>query len=219
MSAWWSKLPLGWRILIASGFMFGLFAVPVGVCGGALSADGLVWGLGSGMVAALKYGASMALVLGFMQVYRSSEGGRREMTLSVESRASLTIAAPPEAALDVARAELDRMGIARVIADDRACGVLEVKTSRTLWSWGSVIRVVAEATADGTTITLHSRPTLRTAMVDGGTNRKNVERLSAALNHAEGAGVEQNEPTPDAPIANRPPQQAAATSQRAAEHS
>jgi hypothetical protein len=87
---------------------------------------------------------------------------------------------PPEQALALCRAAVEQApGVKDVRLDSPA--TLRARVGATRRSWGERIRCSVRAVDGGSEVAIHSRPRVRTTLVDYGKNRENVDCIRAAL--------------------------------------
>ncbi len=174
------RLALHLRLFAVMGIPFGVLVAAWDVLHGPTTAAPVVVG---GTVAGVLFGAVMSAVLGTLQwnaaVADRDQRRHRDPQATVElspvvSR-TVTFDAPSAAVLRRA-AEATSIFGGRVLDADERRVTLTVPTAVRVW--GERVTVAA---GPGDAVTISSRPTLRTAVVDGGRNARNVEQLAAWL--------------------------------------
>jgi hypothetical protein len=67
---------------------------------------------------------------------------------------------------------------AKIIEDNEQNGHIKAKTPMSVWGWGEVVEIDVSAVDNNKSqITVTSRPSLKTTLVDYGKNTENVEKI------------------------------------------
>ena len=166
------------RLFVVTGVAFGLLmAVVLGASFAVLDMDAGVGAVG-GLAAGLPFGLAMSAILGTGHVI----GHRRTPPgTSLGPRQEETVAVPGDPGLS------DRvMGAlwslpAEVTDADVPAGRYVARTRRSWKSWGEEVVVQLSGDPARPLVTVTSRPTVRTTLVDYGRGRHNVEHVLRAL--------------------------------------
>ncbi len=98
----------------------------------------------------------------------------------VNVRERITVPLPPEQALAACRAAVEQVPKATGVQLDTQT-TLQARVGMTWRSNGERIRCSVRPVDGGSEVEIHSRPWLRTTLLDLGKNRENVDRIRAAL--------------------------------------
>lgn len=112
----------------------------------------------------------------------------RDARHAVNARERILVPLAPEDALALCRPAVERVPNAKGVQMDSP-GTLRARVGMSRASWGERITCRVRPVDSGSEVEIHSRPWLRTQIVDGGKNRENVERIRAALAELIGQGA------------------------------
>ena len=130
------------------------------------------------------YGLLMTLVLGGLHrlKVRSLSDKRSKHNLDVVQQGTLLLALPYERAWDLCVQALGTLPRSTIEDADRAAGKQVARIGMSWSSWGEQITCDLKAVdAHTTQLTLVSRPTLKTTLLDYGKNLQNVEQIRTYL--------------------------------------
>lgn len=151
---------------------------------GSLSAGiyaALRGGLEQGIVHGVVVGGILALVIGTMQ--RFAPRG----TKGIHETQILEVPLAYNKAFDSCQAAIAAALKGKILAQDRASGLIEARTGLTWKSYGEdILMTIREVDENHTQIRVASRPTLFITWVDYGKNSENIEKIIAYLKEDKG---------------------------------
>jgi len=161
-------------------------AIPFGLFMGLLNAYlyGLTAGLLSGLISGLILGVLMLFILGFLHSrgVKRVRGGNLSAETGTQHIRNATLCLPYDQGFDLCIESLKLIKNCTIQVEDRLQGKLIAKAGLNWKTWSDTIAFDIKGTDDNhTQITVSSRPTARTTIVDFGKNLENVERIISFL--------------------------------------
>lgn len=171
------------KIFLSNSIPFGAFMVIL-----FSSLYGLNVGLPAGLISGLIFGFLMFIILGFLHtraVSKISGVPSRESIRTFQDR-NIKLQLPFERAFDLCIASLGVIRRCRVQEQDRSHGKIIAKSSVNWKTWGDTISFDITGTGnEETEVSVSSRPTSWSTIVDYGKNLENVEKIVSFLQKSQ----------------------------------
>jgi hypothetical protein len=169
--------------------IFFLSGAPFGFLMGAwyYNLYGLQAGIKGGLFAGAFFGFLTFIILGLLhrQAVKKIKGKSTRETMGMHHTRAIEIQLPYPRAFDLCIQSLSLMKRCRILEHDRSKGKITAKTGLNWKTWGDTITFNIKKTGkEHLKISVSSRPTARTTLVDYGKNLENVEKIiSFVKNH------------------------------------
>ena len=160
--------------------------IPFGLCTGIATGlwAGLETGLIAGVVGGLIYGFFMSLILGAMQQFytRLLKTDYSENLLGVHQVQAVTLDQPFDDAYATCQFTLEELAKCKITQQDKELGIIRAEITATWKSFGeNILLTVSPDGTDLSKVTISSKPTVTTTIVDYGKNAENMRAIIELL--------------------------------------
>ncbi|HEX6368653.1 MAG TPA: hypothetical protein VF006_06970 [Longimicrobium sp.] len=167
------------RMFCVSGLLFGTYRALLTLLDGGSAGEAI----GTFVSAGLFFGLFMGVAITALHWWRVKQAGLDPATVSadVDVRERIRLPLPVDQALELCRSAVRRVPGASDIRVNAAAATVEARVGMTLMNLGQ--RIECRVTPAGGTaeVSIRSRPSLRTAIIDYGKNHENVHRIRTQL--------------------------------------
>ncbi|MDL4842358.1 hypothetical protein [Aquibacillus rhizosphaerae] len=151
-------------------FIFTVCFLPFGLIMSIVLGDFII-----GMMSGLFFGLLMTITLGILN---KSMGGKLDSSVRQETEFKIDVSF--KEALELCKESISSVKGAQIKQEDYANGIIRVKTSMTLKSWGEkIVFRVQKINDEVSNVYVQSKPTLPTTLVDYGKNSNNINNISS----------------------------------------
>jgi hypothetical protein len=167
------------KIFLSSGIPFGIFmSILFSLC------YGINVGLSGGLISGLIFGFLMFIILGFLhsRAVEKIAGNSSEESMGTCQVRNTELQLPYDRTFDLCIKSLNLISRCRVQEEDRSHGKIIARSSINWKTWGDTISFDITGISDErTAVTVSSRPTSWSTLVDYGKNLENVKIIISFL--------------------------------------
>jgi len=171
------------KIFLSSGIPFGIFmAILFSLC------YGINVGLSGGLISGLIFGFLMFIILGFLhsRAVQKIAGDRSEESMGTCQVRNTELQLSYNRTFDLCIKSLDLISRCRVHEESRSHGKIIARSSVNWKTWGDTISFDITGISDEkTAVTVTSRPTSWSTLVDYGKNLENVKTIVSFLERSQ----------------------------------
>lgn len=167
------------RVFCLAGLFVGTSRALLTLLDGGSARDAI----GTFVSAGLFFGVFMGLAITALHWWRVKQAGFDPATVSanVDVRERVCLPLPLDQALELCRSAVRRVPGATDIRVNAAAATVEARVGMTLMSQGQRIECRVAPAGGTAEVSIRSRPSLRTAIIDYGKNHENVHRIRTQL--------------------------------------
>jgi len=167
------------KIFVSTGIPFGIFmAILFSLC------YGINVGLSGGLISGLIFGFIMFIILGFLhgRAVEKIAGEKTEESMGTYQERNIKLQLPYDRTFDLCIKSLDLISRCRVQEESQSHGKIIARSSVNWKTWGDTISFDITGISDEkTAVTVSSRPTSWSTLVDYGKNLENVKIIISFL--------------------------------------